>query len=155
MPARTVSQTRGNCTYGLSAPKRRQSCDVRLPVYSSYGSKLSGVLLGCRQTVRLSEASRAVAYRTCQLFFKLISQTVFDPISTWLASRSKSCVCDRSLAGIAGSNPVGVWMFVCCDCCVLSGKGLCDGPIPPPGDSYRLCVCHRVIKCNSSPLHLQ
>ena len=22
--------------------------------------------------------------------------------------------------------PPGAWMFVCCDCCVLSGRGLCD-----------------------------
>jgi len=21
----------------------------------------------------------------------------------------------------------GAWMFVCCECCVLSGRGLCDG----------------------------
>jgi len=48
-------------TYGLCAPKRRQSCDVRLPVYSSYGRKLPRVLLDCRHTVRLSEASRAVS----------------------------------------------------------------------------------------------
>jgi aspartate ammonia-lyase len=32
-------------------------------------------------------------------------------------------------------------MFVCCDCCVLSGKGLCDGLITSPEESYRLwCV---------------
>jgi hypothetical protein len=30
---------------------------------------------------------------------------------------------------------------VCCDSCVLSGRGLCDGPIPRPEESYRLwCV---------------
>ena len=29
-------------------------------------------------------------------------------------------------------------MFVCCKCCVLSGSGLCDGPITRPGESYRL-----------------
>ena len=23
--------------------------------------------------------------------------------------------------------PPGAWMFVCCDCCVLSGEGLCEG----------------------------
>ena len=23
--------------------------------------------------------------------------------------------------------PPGAWMFVCCECCVLSGRGLCDG----------------------------
>jgi hypothetical protein len=28
-------------------------------------------------------------------------------------------------------------MSVCCECCVLSGKGLCDGPIPRPEESYR------------------
>jgi hypothetical protein len=29
-------------------------------------------------------------------------------------------------------------MFVCCVCCVLSGKGLCDGLITCPEESYRL-----------------
>jgi hypothetical protein len=32
-------------------------------------------------------------------------------------------------------------MFVCCECCVLSGRDLCDGLITRPGESYRLwCV---------------
>ena len=29
--------------------------------------------------------------------------------------------------------------FVCCECCVLSGKGLCDGLITRPEESYRMC----------------
>jgi hypothetical protein len=29
-------------------------------------------------------------------------------------------------------------MFVCCECCVLSGKGLCDELITRPEESYRL-----------------
>jgi len=29
-------------------------------------------------------------------------------------------------------------MFVCCDCCVLSGRGLCDGLITRPEESYWL-----------------
>jgi len=29
-------------------------------------------------------------------------------------------------------------MFDCCECCVLSGSGLCDGLITRPGESYRL-----------------
>jgi hypothetical protein len=32
------------------------------------------------------------------------------------------------LAGIAGSNPAG-GMDVCCECYVLSGRGLCDRSI--------------------------
>ena len=37
--------------------------------------------------------------------------------------------------------PPGAWMFVCCECCVLSGRGLCDGLIIRSEESYRLwCV---------------
>ena len=32
--------------------------------------------------------------------------------------------------------PPGAWMFVCCECCVLSGRGLCDELIACPGESY-------------------
>jgi hypothetical protein len=32
-------------------------------------------------------------------------------------------------------------MFVCCECCVLSGRGLCDELITRPEESYRMwCV---------------
>jgi len=47
--------------------------------------------------------------------------------------------CGRSLTGIAGSNPAGsmdiclLWVL-----CVLSGRGLCDRPIPRPDESYRV-----------------
>ena len=58
-----------------------------------------------------------------------------------VAARSKACVCGRSPAEIVGSNPDGAWMSVCCECCVLSGRGLCDGLITRPEESYRLwCV---------------
>ena len=37
--------------------------------------------------------------------------------------------------------PPGAWIFVCCECCVLSGRGLCDELITHPEESYRLwCV---------------
>ena len=38
-------------------------------------------------------------------------------------------------------KPSEAWMFVCCECCVLSGRGLCDELITRPEESYRLwCV---------------
>ena len=50
-----------------------------------------------------------------------------------VAERSKARVYGRSLTAIAGWNPAG--------CCVLSDRGLCDGPIPRPEESCRLwCV---------------
>jgi len=52
---------------------------------------------------------------------------------------------------------VGLWPLACWDCgfescrghgylslvncCMLSGGGLCDWPIPRPEESYRVCVC--------------
>ena len=33
-------------------------------------------------------------------------------------------------------NSPGPWMFVCCECCVLSGRGLCDELITVPEESY-------------------
>ena len=37
--------------------------------------------------------------------------------------------------------PPGAWMFVCCECCVLSGRDLCGELITRPEESYRLwCV---------------
>jgi len=32
-------------------------------------------------------------------------------------------------------------MSVSFACCVLSGSGLCDGPIISSEESYRVCVC--------------
>ena len=34
--------------------------------------------------------------------------------------------------------PPEAWMFVCCECYVLSGRGLCDGLIIRPEGFYRL-----------------
>ena len=41
--------------------------------------------------------------------------------------------------------PPRTWMFVCCECCVLSGRGLCDGLITRTEESYRLW---RVVVCD-------
>jgi hypothetical protein len=49
-----------------------------------------------------------------------------------VAGRSKAQVYGRSPAAIVGSNPTGAWMFVCCVCYVLLGRGLCDELITRP-----------------------
>jgi len=42
--------------------------------------------------------------------------------------------------------PLGAWMYVCCECCVLSGRGLCDELITRSEESYWLwCVVVCVI----------
>ena len=41
--------------------------------------------------------------------------------------------------------PPGAWIFVCCECRVLSGRGPCDELITRPEDSYLLCC---VVVCD-------
>ena len=52
--------------------------------------------------------------------------------------------------------PPGACIFVCCDCCVLSGRGLCDELITRPEKSYRLwcvVVCDLETSRMRRPLH--
>jgi len=70
-----------------------------------------------------------------------------------VAVRSKAWVCGRSPAEIVGSNPTG-GTDVCCDCCVVSGRGLCDELITRPEESYRLwcvVVCGLKTSCKRRP----
>ena len=41
--------------------------------------------------------------------------------------------------------PPGAWKFFCCECCVLSGRSLCDLLITRPEESYRMWC---VVLCN-------
>jgi len=49
-----------------------------------------------------------------------------------VAARSNAWVCSRSLAGIACSIPTEGRLSASWGCCVLSGRGLCDGLIRGP-----------------------
>ena len=51
-----------------------------------------------------------------------------------MAARSKAQVCCRSPAEIVDLNSTG-GMDVCCERCVLSGRGLCDELITRPEES--------------------
>ena len=61
------------------------------------------------------------------------------------------------LLGLRVRITPGAWMSVCCECCVLSGRGLCDGLITRPEEFYGvctecvcmcfLCVCECVCVC--------
>ena len=37
--------------------------------------------------------------------------------------------------------PSEAWMFICCECCVLSGRGLCDGLITRPEEYCDVSEC--------------
>jgi hypothetical protein len=64
--------------------------------------------------------------------------------SQWPRGLRRSSAAARLLRSWV-SIPPGAWMFVCCECCVLSGTGLCDELITRPEESYRLWC---VVVCN-------
>ena len=64
------------------------------------------------------------------------------PLAAWC----KECVCDRSCAGISGSNPTR-GMVVSCECFVLYCRGLCVMPIIRPEEFYRVWC---LILCEAS-----
>ena len=51
----------------------------------------------------------------------------------------KAWVCGCSLAGVVGLNLARVWKSVSCECCVLSGRGICFGPITGMEESPTEC----------------
>ena len=64
-----------------------------------------------------------------------------SPSPTSAAERPQAAHLLRSWVWI----PPGAWIFVCCECRVLSGRGLCDDLITCPEESYRLCC---VVVCS-------
>ena len=63
-----------------------------------------------------------------------------------MATRYKAWIYCSWLAAIAGSNPAVGIDGCLCENCVLSGRGVCDGPITGPEEAYGVCVieCDRV-----------
>jgi hypothetical protein len=64
----------------------------------------------------------------------------FDCRSQWPCGVRRGSAAAR-LLGLWVWIPPRAWMSVCCECCVLSGRGLCDELVPRPEESYRVwCV---------------
>jgi hypothetical protein len=73
----------------------------------------------------------------CVYIYMYINSPI--PVAAW----SKACVCGRFVAGVASSNPAdGMDVCLLCLYVVLScvGRGLCDGLITHPEESYRVSL---------------
>jgi hypothetical protein len=85
---------------------------------------------------------------TCFGLFRPSSERYSTKKSTVTKNNSKAGPSGRAVKGV-GLRPLGCrdhgfeshrWhgCLVCCECCVLSGRGLCDGLITRPEESYQL-----------------
>ena len=71
-------------------------------------------------------------------------QIIIISRSQWPRELGRSSTAARLLRSWVRIPP-GTWMFVCCKCCVLSGRCLCDELITCPEKSYRICC---VVVCD-------
>ena len=72
--------------------------------------------------------------------FRNIGWQTNDCRSQWPRGLRRVTAAAR-LLGLRARIPPRAWMSVSCDCCVLSGRGICDGLITRPEESYQVwCV---------------
>jgi hypothetical protein len=96
--------------------------------------------------VRLDNANIDFVLRKTVLNAYLVFYTsIRSVLPVSVVALSKAYVYGRSPAEIVGSITTGPWKFVCCECHMLSRRGLCDGLIARPEESYRLW---RVVLCD-------
>jgi hypothetical protein len=87
------------------------------------------------------------------IWFAVLWQQVFQTVLCVLCTRKSAAV---RLLRLRVRIPPGSWMSVCSECCVLSGRGLCDKLITRPEESYRLCcvvVCDLETSRMRTPWH--
>jgi hypothetical protein len=120
---------------------------VTLAVFA-FGATIRGMFFSLNATDHNSNfsSSRAVEYTVLESQHQLHSSEYLSKFelnffsqyrSKWpcgLRPRSTSARIPRLWVRI----PPGEWMFVCCECCVLSGRGLYDELIIRSERSYRL-----------------
>ena len=105
---------------------------------SSYCTKPESSVLSC--PALLCDIGYLTAFLNCccsDLLYLFICVICRSQWPRGLRRRSAAARLLRSWVQI----PPEAWMFVCCEYCVLSGRGLCDELITRPEESYRLwCV---------------
>jgi hypothetical protein len=82
----------------------------------------------------LTPQSLVVLNLLLQLYWHCIEVLCRSQWPRVLRCRSVAAHLPRSWVRI----PPGAWIFVCCECCVLSDRGLCDELITHPEEFYRL-----------------
>jgi len=76
-----------------------------------------------------------LVYFYCSIVTNMFQPVIQPPLPVLVAARLL-----RSWVRI----PPGAWMFVCCECCVLSGRGFCNELITHPEEYYQLwCIIVR------------
>ena len=121
--------------------------DARREVLSIWGSQLSSGSfetlvhnISLQDVIKRQSSARQIFLITAGL--KLVAFLFCR--SQWPRGLRRRSVAARLLRSWV-RIPRGAWMVVCCECCVLSGRGFCDELITRSEKSYRLCC---VVVCD-------
>jgi hypothetical protein len=114
-------------------------------IMADVGSKQQTTALFLSTTVTHTGRHTELTKKTDKLDGKpVLCQRTFSSVFRAVLSTQLNCTVGlRPLAcwDCVFESHRGAWIFVCCECCVLSGRGLCDELITRPEESYRLwCV---------------
>jgi len=90
-----------------------------------------------------------IEYSYVNFSFEFQTMHIANCRSRWTCGPSCGYAAD-SLLGLRVRIPPGAWRSVCCESCVLSGRGLCDELITRPEEAYQLwcvvvCVWSRIL----------
>jgi hypothetical protein len=91
-----------------------------------------------------------VIYKSYSFLNALFRLTYCLPVP--VTARSESWFCGRSFPGIGGSIPAGDMDVFQCECCVLSGRGLCYVPNTRPEECHRVWCCSLSVIVNEEAL---
>jgi hypothetical protein len=138
LPCTSSSLPAANVAFGVSYNSRNKTCHFVCVV------SMSTDFVTENSYRNLPDWCLCTTFSNCGFCCTSESHKITPYTLTWpipVAAPSKAQVCGRTLAGIVGSDPAGgmnvclLWVFE------LSGRGICDGPIPCPEESHRLwCV---------------
>jgi hypothetical protein len=130
----------------------------RLSMISHWECCIVGILLLSRDHLLAGDVSFTGKLRLCNSVIFVVScdyvrngfidTTLLNCRSRWPRGLRRGYVAVR-LLGLRIRIPPGARMSVSCEFCVLSGRGLCDGPITRPEESYRVWF----VWVNSQPQH--
>ena len=77
---------------------------------------------------------------TCNLRWIILISSVWTSPCRWPRGPTRESAAFR-LPKLRFQNSPRARKCVCCEWCVMSGRGLCIGQIRRPGEFYQLCVC--------------
>jgi hypothetical protein len=111
----------------------------------------------CQGFCSVEQVDFLFIYHTPLQFFLnycIFISTAYFSRSLWPRGLRRGSVATR-LLGLRVRIPLMAWISFRFERCLLSVRGLRDGPIPRPEESYQMYLSLSVIKCDSKPIHLE